>query len=142
MANTEKVQIDLELKAEKLSQGVQESISRIEALEKSFEKLGKTGNNTGKDIDERMQSMTKGFDALTKVGKVMTTAVTLPLLGFATASTKTAMDFERAMAEVSAISGSTGKDLERLEKHARELGSTTEFSASQAAEGMKYFALI
>lgn len=49
--------------------------------------------------------------------------------------------FEAAMSEVQAISGATADDLERMEAKAREMGATTAFSATQAAEGLKYMAL-
>lgn len=45
--------------------------------------------------------------------------------------------FDKSIAAVGAISGATGDDLESLRTRAKELGSTTTFSASQAAEGMK-----
>lgn len=139
--NTERVQIDLELQVQGLSQGAQEAVTRIEAIERAMEDLGRTGQNTGRGMTDNMQQMSKGFDALSKAGKIMTTAVTVPLLGFATASIKTASEFEYAMSEVQAISNATGEDLERLTEHAKELGRETAFSAKEASEGMKYFAL-
>jgi len=54
---------------------------------------------------------------------------------------KVGMDFEAAMSEVQAISGATGEDLEKLEAKAREMGSSTSKSATQAAEAMSYMAL-
>ncbi|GIN59246.1 hypothetical protein J8TS2_35650 [Lederbergia ruris] len=51
------------------------------------------------------------------------------------------MEFDAGMSEVSAISGATGKELDKLRKEAKRLGETTVFSASQSAEGMKYLAL-
>ena len=45
------------------------------------------------------------------------------------------------MSEVSAISGATGEDFEKLEACAREYGATTVFSASNAAEALKYMSL-
>lgn len=50
-------------------------------------------------------------------------------------------NFTSTMSEVSAISGATGEDFEKLEACAREYGATTIFSASNAAEALKYMSL-
>lgn len=50
-------------------------------------------------------------------------------------------NFTSTMSEVSAISGATGEDFEKLEACAREYGATTVFSASNAAEALKYMSL-
>lgn len=50
-------------------------------------------------------------------------------------------NFTSTMSEVSAISGATGEDFEKLETCAREYGATTVFSASNAAEALKYMSL-
>jgi hypothetical protein len=44
--------------------------------------------------------------------------------------------FDDSMRQVQAVSGATGKDFERLTDLAEELGRTTRFSASEAAQGM------
>lgn len=49
--------------------------------------------------------------------------------------------FESSMSKVSALSGATGDDLAALEAKARELGASTTFSASQAADALGYMAL-
>ena len=51
----------------------------------------------------------------------------------------TFMVFENAMLTVKAISGATGVTFEKLTNKARELGRSTEFTASQAAEAMTNF---
>ena len=50
-------------------------------------------------------------------------------------------NFETSMSKVSALSGATGDDLAALEAKARELGASTTFSASQAADALGYMAL-
>lgn len=49
--------------------------------------------------------------------------------------------FETSMSKVGALSGATGEDLATLEAKARELGASTTFSASQAADALGYMAL-
>ncbi len=50
-------------------------------------------------------------------------------------------NFTSTMSEVQAISGASGEELETLEATARQFGATTTFSASEAAEALKYMAL-
>ncbi len=91
---------------------------------------------------KRAQSKMESFASnMEKAGKTMTTKVTLPLVGLGAAVTKVAMDFDSSMAEVRAISGASGKQFELLEKKAREMGATTKFSASEAAQALKYMAM-
>ena len=49
--------------------------------------------------------------------------------------------FEAAMSEVAAISGATGSQLEALTNKAKELGSSTQFSASEAASALTNMSL-
>ncbi len=57
------------------------------------------------------------------------------------ASAKTAANFEQSMARVQAITGATTEEFKKLEEQAKMLGATTQFTASQAAEAMGFFAL-
>ncbi|MDE7425085.1 MAG: phage tail tape measure protein [Lachnospiraceae bacterium] len=50
-------------------------------------------------------------------------------------------DFEAAMSQVSAVSGATGSELDKLTQKAKEMGSTTKFTAKEAAEGFNYMAM-
>lgn len=50
-------------------------------------------------------------------------------------------DFEAAMSQVSAVSGATGSDFDKLNAKAKEMGATTKFTATQAAEGFNYMAM-
>src|SRR5690625_4542367 len=56
-------------------------------------------------------------------------------------SVKAAAGFEQAMSRVGAVSRASEEDMALLTAQARELGATTAFSASQAAEGMEYLAM-
>ena len=80
-------------------------------------------------------------DGLSKTGNTLTKSVSLPLAGLGGVAIKTAADFEAAMSEVGAISGASGKDFEALKAKAKEMGATTKFSASEAAEAMKYMGM-
>lgn len=75
------------------------------------------------------------------VGTTLTRNVTLPLVAVGTAAVKTTSDFDSAMSKVKAISGATGDQFDQLRDKAREMGSKTKFSATEAAEGFNYMAM-
>ena len=50
-------------------------------------------------------------------------------------------NFEAAMSEVEAISGASGSNLDAMSAKAKELGSTTKFTATDVANGFKYMSL-
>ena len=103
-------------------------------FEKQLRETGLTAEQVGQKLKDAGQKMTD-------VGKNLTMKVTAPVLAIGAAATKLGMDFEAAMSEVGAISGATGEDLAKLEALAKEMGATTKFSASEAAEGLKYMAM-
>lgn len=91
-------------------------------------------------MDKMGDSLSSFGQKAEKVGKAMM-PFSLAAAGIGTLAVKTAADFEAGMSEVSAISGSTGEDLKKLEDKAKEMGATTKFSASQSAEALKYMAM-
>jgi TP901 family phage tail tape measure protein len=50
-------------------------------------------------------------------------------------------EFESSMSQVAAITRATASELESMRDIAKELGSTTEFSAAQAADGLKFLGM-
>lgn len=54
---------------------------------------------------------------------------------------KTAVDFEAKMSKVKAITNASEADFQKLTATARQLGATTQFSASQASEAMSYLGM-
>lgn len=103
--------------------------------------LKKAKTKTKSVVSDLQNSYTKGFEkvagTLAKVG----TAV----VGLGTAvggyAIKVGGDFEAGMSKVQAISGATGEDMEKLSELAKQMGKTTKFSASEAAEGYQYMAM-
>ncbi|QDF27458.1 phage tail tape measure protein (plasmid) [Bacillus tropicus] len=49
--------------------------------------------------------------------------------------------FEKTMSNVQAVTGASGDQMKEMNKVAKQLGSETKFSASQAAEGMSYLGM-
>lgn len=117
-------------------------IAKIQANVSDFQR----GLASAKTSLESFQKQTGGtFERVGKtmqsVGKSLTKGVTLPLLAVGAYATKTGAEFESAMSKVSALSGATGKDLSMLEKAAREMGRTTRYGSTEAANALSYMSL-
>ncbi|GAB3061836.1 phage tail tape measure protein [Salinicoccus sesuvii] len=95
----------------------------------------------GESMDKFGDKTQKVGRGMQDVGKKVSLAVTTPILGFAAAAIKTGVDFDDSMAKVAAVSGATGDDLEALRQKAKDMGESTRFSASEAADGLNYMAL-
>ena len=87
---------------------------------------------------------TSGFSSgISKIGSAATkglAAAGAALGGMAGYALKVGVDFEAAMSRVAGISGATGEELEKLKDKAKELGASTKFSATEAAEAMENLA--
>ena len=91
-------------------------------------------------FDEYAAKAEKVGSTLTSVGQKLLPLST-SIAGLGVAAVKTTADFDSEMSKVSAISGATGTDLDKLRGKAREMGAKTKFSASEAAQGMQYMAM-
>lgn len=114
--------IETENELKRLEEQANQSATALQKISATGEKL--------KDVGSNIEGAGK---------KLLPVTATVTALG--TASVKTAADFESAMSKVAAVSGATGDDLDALSKKAREMGSKTKFSASEAAEAMNYMAM-
>lgn len=104
-------------------------------------KIGNAYKNVGLHIGD---SFKKGFAGISNFAKTSITAiagVTASVGGLGVAIGKVGMDFEAQMSRVGAISGSTTEELELLEAKAKEMGATTQFSATESAQALEYMAL-
>lgn len=98
-------------------------------------------DNASRDTESFGSKVKGGLTAVGKMGAAALAATTTAVAGFGVASVKTGMDFDASMSNVAAISGATGSDLESLRDKAKEMGATTQFSASEAADAMGYMAM-
>src|SRR5699024_6187894 len=80
-----------------------------------------------KDVGSQMKS----------VGSTMTKAITLPLAGMGAAVIATGATFDDKMSTVQAVTQATGAEMDKMREQAKDLGSNTRFSASEAADGME-----
>ena len=106
--------------------------------EKGLETAKSKGLSVSNDFGTKFTSgIEKGVKTLAKWGAAAGGALTAAG-GYAI---KVGGDFEAGMSQVAAISGATGDDLQKLTDLAKEMGSKTKFSATEAAEGYQYMAM-
>ena len=120
--------------------GLQREIVETEQKLKSLEEQAKQSGTALQNIAAKGEKLKSVGDNISNVGTKLL-PVTAGVVGLGTAAVKTAADFDTAMSKVAAVSGATGKDLDALRDKAREMGSKTKFSASEAAEAMNYMAM-
>lgn len=104
-----------------------EAENSLHKTESTFEKLGNKVSSIGEKVGN--------------TGKELTTKVTAPIAGLGTAAVMIGMNFETSLSKVAALTGATGEEFEQLREQAKELGATTTFSASQAADGMAFLGM-
>ena len=98
---------------------------------------------------DKSASVTTKLDAVssafTSAGRSMTVGLTLPIVTAGTAVVKTAANFEAAMSKTMAVTDTSTygytKTYEMLSEAAQEMGATTRYSASEAADGLYYMSL-
>ena len=121
--------------------GLQREIIETEERLKSLEEQANQSAVAVQKIAAVGEDLKNLGDKISGVGTTLTKTVTTPIVGLGTVAVKTAADFDTAMSQVGAVSGATGSELEALRDKAREMGSKTKFSASEAAEAMNYMAM-
>ncbi|MDD4003449.1 MAG: phage tail tape measure protein [Clostridia bacterium] len=74
------------------------------------------------------------------MGANLSLKVTAPLVLLGKTALNTAAQFEQSMANAASVSGASSEEFERMTDLARQMGKTTVFSASQAADAMYFMA--
>ena len=144
--------------ADELTRAAEDAGESIGSLSESTESLGDSVDglgdgdglgNLGESADEAGASMGEAegkanslADSLKKLFAVVSMAAVLSQVGkYASDAIDIGKDYTAMMSEVQALSGATGSDLALLQNTAREYGATTVFSATEAAEALKYMSL-
>lgn len=117
----------------------------IEATEQSLKSLKKQAAETSSVLGTKMQAagqkMQEVGKKITGVGRNLSMYVTAPLTAVGAASISVTKDFDESMSKVMALSGATGDEFNQLRDLARDMGSSTKYSASEAADALGFMAL-
>ena len=120
-----------------LKREVIDTESKLKYYEKQLEDATSKQAELNRKLEEASKNFKNVGEKMGKIGGELTKKVTAPLVGVGVASAKLGIDFERSMSEVQAVTSATDEELAQLEKTAREVGRTTNKSASEAADGLK-----
>ena len=127
---------------------INKTTRELDSLEDALNESSEAGDDLGdamEDAGQSAESASGGFTVMKGIlADLASNAIQMcvsAMKDFVTQSVEVGKNFDSAMSEVSAISGATGKDLQMLRDTAKEFGSTTMFSASEAADALKYMSL-
>ena len=87
------------------------------------------------------QKVDKAFSRITRIAKSATLAGGAAATAAATGALKVGTSFESQISTVEAISGATEKQITQLEEKAKEMGATTQFTATESGQAMEYMAM-
>lgn len=159
MADKNTVEVLLRLK-----QTVDKELAKAD---KAFKKTKKAAENTGKSLKGLGKDAKKGLSGVSReakkakqsveglgqtakktnqgMGLLNATTITLTATIFALSKavrlvTATFVEFDDTMRIVGAVSNATASQLDDLTSTARKMGATTRFTATQAAEGLRFLA--
>ena len=123
-----------------------ESKSVIRIILDVINKDGGKIKDASNDLKKLKDSSDQGSSSIKTLGASFSSAAML-MAQFAAAAASIALPviaaatFERKMAEVKAVTGATTEQFKEMEITSKELGRNTEFSATQAAEGLKFLGM-
>lgn len=110
--------------------------------------LGNAANQGADDVDilgQNTNETTSAFDRMKSTVLALGAALGITFIigkikGFFTDAIEGAADFEQQLATVQAVSGATVEEMDKIKAASEELGKTTRYNATQAAEGFEILA--
>lgn len=143
---------NLQTVSESVDESANQIVDSIQDIEEATGQVGVNADTSGlsesfREAETEIDSSCTGIDAaVSKAGQTIATFVSAAAIASAV---KQATDyviqvgsaFEASMSEVQAISGATGAELEKMSAKAKQLGSSSKFSATEASQAFKYMAL-
>nr|DAM54479.1 MAG TPA: minor tail protein [Caudoviricetes sp.] len=132
--------------ADTAAKGTESASTKMQQSQKKVGDAAKQSSNKTKESWEQsnQKSVSSTESACSKMSSLMKKSAVAIGVASVAAAKKTidvGKSFEAGMSEVQAISGASGKDLERLSNKAKEMGATTKFSATESATALKYMAM-
>ena len=122
--------------------------SESKRLEGQLSDTNKNINELSNSMENATKETEKASDGYTVMKGVLTNLATQginfafeKLKIFTNQIIETGKAFEASMSNVGAISGATSEELDRLSEKAKQMGASTKYTASQAADAFSYMAL-
>lgn len=132
--------------ADTAAKGTETASTKMQQSHKKVKDTAKeSADGAKKSWEESNQSTVASTESATsKMAGLMKKSAAVIGVASVAAAKKTidvGKSFEAGMSEVQAISGASGKDLEKLSAKAKQMGATTKFSATESATALKYMAM-
>ena len=132
--------------ADSAAKGTESASTKMQQSHKKVKDTAKeSADGAKKSWEESDQSTVASTESATsKMAGLMKKSAAVIGVASVAAAKKTidvGKSFEAGMSEVQAISGASGKDLEKLSAKAKQMGATTKFSATESATALKYMAM-
>ena len=132
--------------ADTAAKGTESASTKMQQSHKKVKETAKeSADGAKKSWEESNQSTVASTESATsKMAGLMKKSAAVIGVASVAAAKKTidvGKSFEAGMSEVQAISGASGKDLEKLSAKAKQMGATTKFSATESATALKYMAM-
>ena len=132
--------------ADTAAKGTESASTKMQQSHKKVKDTAKeSADGAKKSWEESNQSTVASTESATSkmAGLMKKSAAVIGVVSVAAAkkTIDVGKSFEAGMSEVQAISGASGKDLEKLSAKAKQMGATTKFSATESATALKYMAM-
>lgn len=115
--------------------------TKLQSAEESADRF----DESLEDMDDSSESATQGFTVMKgALADLVATGIKKAITGMVELGKQTftaGANFESSMSKVGAISGASAQDMEKLRAKAKEMGETTQFSASESADALQYMAM-
>ena len=146
-ANT-KALSDMRIQLNNAETDVAKTTRQIDSMSKEMEEGAKSADKLGDETEKAGDSAEKANEGFTVfkgaladfISNVVTNAIS-KLKDLAKQTIDVGTAFDTSMANVAAISGAAGDELDALRAKAKEMGETTKFSATESADAMGYMAM-
>lgn len=109
-----------------------DNVEELKKLENQLDDTSEKSNTFGEVLKANIAG-----EALIEGVKAVTSALT----DMTKAMISVGSDFEASMSQVQAVSGATGSDFDKLNDKAKQMGASTKFTASEAADAFNYMAM-
>ena len=127
--------------ADEAQESIEGLSNEVDQTRESTETLGEETERTGERTEETNEGFSIWKATLANLASNVIQKAISKITELAKEIVGLGKDFTATMSEVKAISGASDEDFQKLTDTAREFGSKTVFSATEAAEALKYMSL-
>lgn len=139
---------EMRIKIANQQAAVNKTTAEIKKYEQQLDDLTDSTDDATESIEEMDDATEEASDGFTVMKGALASLVAdgfrkaiSAVKDFAQGTIEAGKAFEKSMSNVAALSGATNDELELLRQTAKDYGSTTQFSASEAADALGYMAL-